>query len=66
MVDINAESISSIAQLQFQAELSTKVARKALDVLQAEGEQLVEMLKVVPEPATSPTARSGLNIDTLA
>lgn len=65
-MDISAESISSISQLQFQAEMSTKVARKALDVLQAEGEQLVEMLESVPEAAPSPSTRTGLNIDTLA
>ena len=55
-----------MTQLQFQAELSTKVARKALDVLQAEGEQLVEMLDAVPNPSSSPTTRTGINIDILA
>lgn len=62
-MDISAKAISDMTQLQFQAELSTKVARKALDTLEAQGEQLVEMLDAIPSPSPSPTATSGLNID---
>lgn len=62
-MEISAKSASDLTQFQFQAELSTKVARKALDSLEAQGEQLVEMLESVPSPSPSPTATSGLNID---
>ncbi|HID83284.1 MAG TPA: putative motility protein [Chromatiales bacterium] len=64
-MEISAKSISDMNQLQFQAELSTRVARKALDTLEVQGKQLVQMLESVPTPSASPTGTVGLNIDVL-
>ena len=63
IVEISVKSVSDMNQLQFQAELSTRVARKALDTLEAQGDQLVQMLESVPSASPSPMATSGLNID---
>lgn len=63
IVEISVKSVSDMNQLQFQAELSTRVARKALDTLEAQGDQLVQMLESIPSASPSPTATSGLNID---
>jgi|GEM_PF-6665814 len=65
-MEISAKSSSDMSQLQFQAELSTRVTRKALDTLEVQGEQLVQMLESVPGPSSSPTKTAGLNIDTRA
>ena len=62
-MEISAKSVSDMSQLQFQAELSTRVARKALDTLEMQGEQLVQMLESVPSPSASPAGSVGLNID---
>ena len=62
-MEISAKSVSDMSQLQFQAELSTRVTRKALDTLEMQGEQLVQMLESVPTPSASPTGTVGLNID---
>ena len=62
-MEISAKSVSDMNQLQFQAELTTRVARTALDTLEAQGDQLVQMLESVPSALPSPLATSGLNID---
>lgn len=65
-MEVSAASISSMKQHQLHNEVSNRVAVKAMDVLKEEGAQILQMLESVPTPSASPTATSGLRIDTMA